>query len=87
MQAGQCDNQMSAKFWEVVCGENGIGSGGEYCGVNDSQLSCFDVLYHEASAALTFPARCSWTSNPPGHVRPSIRVCVGPKFIAILRKL
>jgi hypothetical protein len=30
MQAGQCGNQMSTEFREVLCDEHGIG--GEYCG-------------------------------------------------------
>jgi tubulin beta len=36
MQAGQCGNQMGAKFLEVVCGEHCISSDGEYCGDNDA---------------------------------------------------
>jgi tubulin beta len=38
MEAGQCGNQMEARFWEVVCDEHGIGGDGKYCGENDSQL-------------------------------------------------
>jgi hypothetical protein len=33
----------------VVCGEHGIGSGGEYCSENDAQLGRINALYHEAS--------------------------------------
>jgi hypothetical protein len=33
----------------VVCDENGIGGGGEYCGDNDAQLDRMGVFYHEAS--------------------------------------
>ena len=29
-------NQMGTKFWEVVCGEHGIGNSGEYSGGSDS---------------------------------------------------
>jgi tubulin beta len=32
----------------VVCGENDIGGGGEYCGDNDAQLGRISVFYHEA---------------------------------------
>jgi hypothetical protein len=32
----------------VVRDENGIGSGGEYCGDNDAQLDRISVLYNEA---------------------------------------
>ena len=48
VQAGQCGNQMGKKFWEVVCGEHGIGGDGEYCGDNDAQLGRINVFYHEA---------------------------------------
>jgi hypothetical protein len=30
----------------VLCNENGIGGDGEYCGDNDAQLGCINVLYH-----------------------------------------
>jgi tubulin beta len=48
MQAGQCGNQMGTQFWEVLCDEHGIRGDGEYCGDNDAQLDCINVLYHEA---------------------------------------
>jgi hypothetical protein len=38
---------MSAKIWEVVCDEHGIGSSGEYCGDNDAHVNRTNVLYHE----------------------------------------
>jgi tubulin beta len=37
---------MCSKFWEVVCDEHGIGGSGEYCGGNDAQLGCMNLLYH-----------------------------------------
>jgi hypothetical protein len=43
-----CGNQISTKFWEVVCDEHGTGSNGEYYGDNDAHLDCINVLYHEA---------------------------------------
>jgi tubulin beta len=48
MQAGQCGNQMGEKFWEVVCGEQGIGGDGEYCGGSGTQLGRISVFSHEA---------------------------------------
>jgi tubulin beta len=48
MQAGQCDNQMGAKFRQLVCDEHGIGGGGEYCGDNDAQLGHINVFTHGA---------------------------------------
>jgi tubulin beta len=59
MLAGHCGNELGTNFWEVVCEEHGIDGDGEYCGGNDAQLGRINVLYHEASAASTFPARCS----------------------------
>jgi hypothetical protein len=32
-QTGQCSNQISVKFWEVVCDEHGIDGGGEYAAI------------------------------------------------------
>jgi tubulin beta len=49
MQAAQCGNLMGTKFMEVLCGEHGIGDGGEHCGDNDAQLDRSNVFYHEAS--------------------------------------
>jgi tubulin beta len=48
----------------VLCGENGIGGDGEYCGNSDAQLDRTDVLYCEASGGKSHHAGCSSTSNP-----------------------
>ena len=40
---------MGIKFWEVVCGENGIGGSGKYRGDNDAHFDSINMLYHEAS--------------------------------------
>jgi tubulin beta len=37
----------------VLCDENGIGGGGEYCG--DAQLDRINVFYHEASGGKYVP--------------------------------
>ena len=29
IQAGQCGNQIGAKFWETICDEHGLGPTGE----------------------------------------------------------
>jgi tubulin beta len=50
---------MGTKFLEAVCDEHGIGSDGEYCGDNDAQLGCINVVFHEASGGeseLSSPA-------------------------------
>jgi tubulin beta len=49
-QAGQCGNQMGAKYWEVACDEHGIGG-------NDAQLGRINMLYHEASGGKYVPPR------------------------------
>jgi tubulin beta len=40
---------MSTKFWEVMCGEHGIGGSGEYCGNNDAYFGRINVFYHVTS--------------------------------------
>jgi hypothetical protein len=55
MQAGKCGNQVSTKYWEVVCDEQSIGGDGKYCGGNAAQLGRINVLYHEASGGKYEP--------------------------------
>ena len=38
LQAGQCGNQIGAKFWEVISDEHGIDPTGGYHGDSDLQL-------------------------------------------------
>ncbi len=33
IQAGQCGNQIGAKFWEIISDEHGIGPDGGYQGI------------------------------------------------------
>ncbi|CAL0333266.1 unnamed protein product [Lupinus luteus] len=49
IQAGQCGNQIGAKFWEVVCAEHGVDPTGRYSGDNELQLERINVYYNEAS--------------------------------------
>ncbi|CAL6337424.1 unnamed protein product [Bathycoccus prasinos] len=49
IQAGQCGNQIGAKFWEVICDEHGIDSTGTYAGDSDLQLERVNVYYNEAT--------------------------------------
>jgi tubulin beta len=48
IQAGQCGNQIGAKFWEVICDEHGIDLTGTYYGDSDLQLERINVYYNEA---------------------------------------
>ena len=41
LQAGQCGNQIGAKFWEVISDEHGIDPTGTYHGDSDLQLGKF----------------------------------------------
>ena len=55
IQAGQCGNQIGAKFWEVVCTEHGIDPTGSYQGDADIQLERVNVYYNEASCGRYVP--------------------------------
>jgi len=52
---GQCGNQIGAKFWEVICGEHGINTTGEYEGEEDNQLERINVYYNEATGGRYVP--------------------------------
>ncbi|KAI5635314.1 tubulin/FtsZ family, GTPase domain-containing protein [Phthorimaea operculella] len=49
LQAGQCGNQIGAKFWEIISEEHGIDPAGVYKGTSDLQLERISVYYNEAS--------------------------------------
>jgi hypothetical protein len=49
IQAGQCGNQIGAKFWEVVCDEHGVDPTGTYHGDSDLQLERINVYFNEAT--------------------------------------
>ncbi|KAI5077254.1 hypothetical protein GOP47_0007078 [Adiantum capillus-veneris] len=60
VQGGQCGNQISTKFWEVVCTEHGIDPTGSYSSDADVQLERVNVYYNEASYGCYVPRLCSW---------------------------
>ena len=46
LQAGQCGNQIGAKFWEIISDEHGIGVDGvPQADVVDLQLERIEVSY------------------------------------------
>ncbi|XP_030672920.1 tubulin beta-7 chain-like isoform X2 [Nomascus leucogenys] len=45
IQAGQCGNQIGAKFWEVISDEHGIDPTGTYHGDSDLQLDCISLTH------------------------------------------
>ena len=55
VQAGQCGNQIGAKFWEVISDEHGIDCQGNYIGNSDLQLERINVYYNEATGNRFVP--------------------------------
>ncbi|XP_003245543.1 tubulin beta chain [Acyrthosiphon pisum] len=55
IQAGQCGNQIGAKFWEVISDEHGIDATGTYRGDSDLQLERINVFYTEALGGKYVP--------------------------------
>ena len=43
IQAGQCGNQVGAKFWAIISNEHGIQPNGEYQGESDLQIERIEV--------------------------------------------
>eukprot|EP00439_Symbiodinium_sp_Y106_P084246 s75_g25.t1 len=54
-QAGQCGNQIGAKFWEVIADEHGIDPTGTYHGDSDLQLERINVYFNEATGGRYVP--------------------------------
>ena len=44
IQAGQCGNQIGAKFWEIISDEHGVDPTGEYNGDSDLQQERIEVI-------------------------------------------
>ena len=55
LQAGQCGNQIGAKFWEVISDEHGIDPTGAYHGDSDLQLERINVYFNEATGGRYVP--------------------------------
>jgi len=56
VQAGQCGNQIGAKFWEIISDEHGICPTGDYEGDSKKlQLERINVYYNEASSSKFVP--------------------------------
>ncbi|EHB17433.1 Tubulin beta-4 chain [Heterocephalus glaber] len=55
IQAGQCGNQIGAKFGEVIRDEHGMGPSSNYVGDSDLQLEGIGVYYSEASSHRYVP--------------------------------
>jgi len=48
VQAGQCGNQIGAKFWEIISDEHGIDPTGSYAGTSELQMERIEVYYNQA---------------------------------------
>merc|ERR1712240_290634 len=55
LQAGQCGNQIGAKFWEIISDEHGIDPTGSYAGTSELQLERISVYYNEATGGKYVP--------------------------------
>merc|ERR1712038_738688 len=69
VQAGQCGNQIGAKFWEVISDEHGIDPTGTYHGDSDLQLERINVYYNEATGGRYVP-RAVLMDLEPGTMDP-----------------
>ena len=56
LQAGQCGNQIGAKFWEVISDEHGIDPTGTYHGDSDLQLGKLQTYLTNISCFCPFLA-------------------------------
>ena len=55
IQAGQCGNQIGAKFWEVISDEHGVNPCGIYNGEYINQRERINVYYNEVSGNRYVP--------------------------------
>jgi len=55
IQAGQCGNQIGAKFWEKMAAEHGIDAKGNYVGDNSLQLERINVYFNEGMGSRYVP--------------------------------
>merc|ERR1712156_489829 len=67
IQAGQCGNQIGAKFWEIISDEHGIEPTGDYNGTSELQLERIEVYYNQASGGKYVP-RAILLDLEPGTV-------------------
>lgn len=65
IQAGQCGNQIGAKFWELMTNEHGIDNEGAYKGDNPLQLERVNVYFNEGLEGRYVP-RAILTDLEPG---------------------
>mmetsp|Transcript_102119 Transcript_102119/g.329413 ORF Transcript_102119/g.329413 Transcript_102119/m.329413 type:complete len:339 (-) Transcript_102119:665-1681(-) len=76
VQAGQCGNQIGAKFWEVISDEHGIDPTGTYHGDSDLQLVAEVRRLSNACAGAIHGGRSIYRAAP-SHLR---RLVEGPQL-------
>merc|ERR1711955_130598 len=64
LQAGQCGNQIGAKFWEIISDEHGIDPNGAYNGTSELQMERIEVYYNEAMGLSPGPSWWTWSLGP-----------------------
>merc|ERR1712141_716675 len=66
LQAGQCGNQIGAKFWEVISDEHGIDPTGTYHGDSDLQLERinFTTMRPQEANMCPVPSWLIWSQVP-----------------------
>jgi tubulin beta len=74
LEAGQCGNQMGAKFWIVISDGHSIKPTGTYHGDSDLQLERISVYYNEATGG-NYVSRAALVDLEPSTVD---SVCSGP---------
>ena len=50
IQAGQCGNQIGAKFWEMIADEHGVDPSGEYKGeyeIQEERIEVTTILFFD----------------------------------------
>lgn len=65
IQAGQCGNQIGAKFWEIIADEHGLDPTGYFTGTSDLQLERIEVYFTEAQGGKYVP-RAALVDLEPG---------------------
>jgi len=79
IQAGQCGNQIGAKFWELMTKEHGIDAEGAYHGSNPLELERVNVYFNEGIEGRYVP-RAILTDLEPGTMDAIKEGTLGPLF-------
>merc|ERR1711892_271004 len=64
VQAGQCGNQIGAKFWEIISDEHGIDPTGSYTGTSELQLERIEVYYNQEESLSQEQFWLTWNPAP-----------------------